>query len=310
MKKPSMASPLILTLFLGLSSYAADQTVKKDPAPPVGTEGVVFPLVFHAGTADGDLFAGWGPLMGRDEIYNWGKSRGIYLIDDAGPVVDGRARFVARYGSALTITGLRREGRYRLWLDFVRFRRGERAGIDSRLEISMNGRVVKELVFNELPDSGAPYVLDIPFDLGQAGRVVVLFREHAASPGFWGVWDAVVTDRFDLPVILDRPPGKDRPKIPVKTVIVEEKKPAAKKKASRPGVLKPSAKPEPKKEPPVKKAVKPETKPKPPSDTVAERLPTRKAVEAKKPGDTAVTPPPHAPRENKDASDKKAPVRK
>jgi len=286
MKYTTILSPALGAVFAAAFIIsAAGQTAKKDsPAdkPAVEVSAAPFPLVFHAGEGDGALFADWGPLMDRKAMEYWGKSRGLMLRDDAGPVADGKARFVAPYGSTLVVSGLARGKKYRLWLDFVRYRNRSGAAMPSRLVLSMNGRPVKHMVFSELEKLPGPVPLDIPYDLSQGETVTVLFREHAPSPGFWGLWDVMVTEGPDLPEKIDLPADAGRPSMPVRSPVVEDKKPAVKQKAPRPGEKKPSGV---KKPGPMEPSKKPAAGEKKPTLKPAEKAGTKKPDTSKGPAE-------------------------
>lgn len=143
----------------------------------------------------------WRMPFSRHAIREWGVSRGLKLVDDRGPVVDDTAAYVGPFGSALSIKGLSREGRYRVWIDFVRFRSAGKYP-ESLLKIFAPGPgVVPVLIdtvrYSDLNDSY--YCVDIPRAISVLGRVEIRFMEYSAVSGCWGIWDIIITDGGELP---------------------------------------------------------------------------------------------------------------
>ena len=157
-------------------------------------------ILINAGAKDDATYMkDWSVTLGEKDIYNWGKSLGIYAIGDAPPVVDKRARFVSRFGSSIRLTGLNGNNKYRLWCDFVIYKNAQRSGIVSQLEIFMDEKIVKTLNFGDATPENNPFCIEIPYELVQDGSVEIYFRERSANPGVWGVWDCVLSDRVSLP---------------------------------------------------------------------------------------------------------------
>jgi hypothetical protein len=182
-------------------------------------------IVFNLGEKEDQSFIySWHDVVAFKDIYQWGRSRGIELLEDSAPVVDGRARFISKFGSAIRVSNLKSDHRYRVWIDFVTFRRVDRSGIISRLEIFMDKKLVETLNFGEVGMSNNPYKLEIPYDLSIDGNVEIIFIEHSSMGGFWGIWDLVVSDSNELTGLLfrEKRKGADRG-IDIKDRIVEDK---------------------------------------------------------------------------------------
>ncbi len=154
---------------------------------------------------DDAVFADWSALRTENELHNWAKSQGLVLAGNAPPLVGGKARFTEQYGSTLKLDGLNRNAKYRLYLDFVTFDDPSRLNVPAALEIYLDGLLAKRLSFGELSPHRNPVVLDIPYQLAMDGTVEVLFREHSRAGGFFGLWDAVLTDQYTLPASFDEP---------------------------------------------------------------------------------------------------------
>ncbi len=154
---------------------------------------------------DDAVFADWSALRNDVELRNWAKSQGLVLANDAPPLAGGKARFVRQYGSTLKLDGLDRNSKYRLYLDFVTFDDPSRLNIPAALEIYLDGLLGMRLSFGEMTPLRNPVVLEIPYQLAMDGKVEVLFRDHSRTGGFFGVWDAVLTDQYALPASFDEP---------------------------------------------------------------------------------------------------------
>lgn len=140
------------------------------------------------------------PFNGRT-IKEWAASKGLDLMNDREPVVDDTAAYVGPYGSTITINGMSRDGRYRLWIDFVRFTPGEKRPV-SQLKIfasarNMDSRCISVVRPSDIGDSY--YFVDIPQTISARGAVELRFVEYGASSGNWGVWDIIVSAVGELP---------------------------------------------------------------------------------------------------------------
>ncbi len=156
-------------------------------------------IVLNLGEKNDQSFTySWHDVVTFKDIYRWGRSRGIELLEDNAPIVDSRARFISKFGSTIRISNLKSDHRYRVWIDFVIFRRIDKSNIVSRLEIFMDKKLVETLNFGEVGMSNNPYGLEIPYDLSIDGNVEIIFVEHSPMGGFWGVWDLVVSDSNEL----------------------------------------------------------------------------------------------------------------
>lgn len=199
-----------------------------DIAPPAA-----YYRVMRADTDD-SVFADWSAPRTAAELRNWAKTQDLALAEDAPPLAVGKARFVERYGSTLKLDGLNRNAKYRLFLDFVAFDDTARFNAPAALEIYADGLLLKRLSFGELSPRRNPVVLEIPYQLALDGSVTVLFREYSRTAGFFGLWDAVLTDQYALPASFEGPaPKRAEPKsMRVKDDVIEAK-PALKKRPAK-----------------------------------------------------------------------------
>ncbi len=222
------------------------RAAEKKPAPPAKKEPVketeeesdiappaAYYRVMRADTDD-SVFADWSAPRTAAELRNWAKTQGLALAEDGPPLSVGKARFVERYGSTLKLDGLNRNAKYRLFLDFVTFDDTARFNAPAALEIYADGLLLRRLSFGELSPRRNPVVLEIPYQLALDGSVTVLFREYSRTAGFFGLWDAVLTDQYALPASFEGPaPKRAEPtSMRVKDDVIEAK-PALKKRPAK-----------------------------------------------------------------------------
>ncbi len=183
------------------AAFGAERAAgEKEPPKTAALEGRSFQRVINAGSpGDGAALKNWSEPMNEAELYNWARSAGLSLVPDRGPVADGRARFVRRFGSRAVVDGLDRNRAYHLWIDVVSYRALKPADILTRLEIYIDGRKVRTLSPAYLTEEHPPLGVEVPFDLSQDGRIEVLFKEYSLSAGYWGIWDIIVTETPAMP---------------------------------------------------------------------------------------------------------------
>ncbi len=143
----------------------------------------------------------WRMPFSRHAIREWGASQGLSLLEDRGPVMDQTAACVGPFGSVILVNGLSREGRYRVWIDFIRFRTA--GGYpDSLLKIYAAGPGMEECLIDEIrySDMGDSYYhADIPMAVSSRGSAEIRFVEFSSASGNWGIWDIIVTGAGELP---------------------------------------------------------------------------------------------------------------
>lgn len=199
MKAACFMIPALLAF--SLAAFGAERTARKKEPPKAAAAGVrSFQRVINAGSpGDGASLKDWSEPMDEAALFNWAKSAGLSLIPDRGPVADGRARFVRRFGSRAVVDGLDRNRVYHLWIDIVSYRALKPAEILTRLEIYIDGRKVKTLSPAYLTEEHPPLGIEVPYDLSQDGRIEVLFKEYSLNAGYWGIWDIIVTETPGMP---------------------------------------------------------------------------------------------------------------
>lgn len=183
---------------------------KKEPEKKEETEKEITPVVqppfygiYSFGEAADQEFArDWVKTLTSKEIANWCRSRSMVPVPDAKPVVNNRASYVSRYWSVISVKGLQRHRRYRAWIDFVRYRGNGDCGVSARLEIYGDRKLLKSFRYSDLREMRKPFVLSIPYEVTHDGAVELKFREYSDTGGFWGVWDVVVSDQYELPETL------------------------------------------------------------------------------------------------------------
>ena len=168
----------------------------------------------------------WLKVYTEEEISSWGRSVGLTLYPDAEPIIDGRARFVSKFGSKVIVTGLESQRKYALWIDFVHFTKYHPGEILARLDIYVDGQLLKVLSFGDITHKKNPYRLPLPYDLTVDGKVEILFKEYSNTGGYWGIWDMVITDAGYLagPVKKGDVREGDKDSMKIRERIVEEKK--------------------------------------------------------------------------------------
>lgn len=148
-------------------------------------------------------------------IAKWGKPRGLKIKADAPPVIDGMAFYTPDYSAEFRVEGYDRERDYRLFIDFVKYE-GKIQPLNSLLKIWGRGAsgkmfLVAEINQNILAEDKIFETL-IPYELSSPGRFDIIVREYSDTPGKWGIWDMIVTDkRVDLIEII-RPDASEKMK--------------------------------------------------------------------------------------------------
>lgn len=170
----------------------------------LGEEKSYHTIVFNGERSAMELSHPWARALTLREIYNWSRSRRFSLIADRPPVVDGRAFYVSKFGSAINIADLKKDRTYRMWIDFVTFHEAPTSGIQSRLEIFVDRELITVLNFGDITEENNPYRIDIPYDCSIDGSVTIRFQEYSPSGGFWGIWDIVVSESVEMPKVITR----------------------------------------------------------------------------------------------------------
>lgn len=141
--------------------------------------------------------SGWIGNSQPGDIYRWGRAKGLFLVNDMGPVVDNWTAFISENGAKIQITGLRPDNNYYLWIDFVKFKYYTDPKISSRLEITIDNRSTYELVFGKI-NTEKLYKIEIPKELTYDGKINIEFEEFAHNKGIWGIWDLIITNKENL----------------------------------------------------------------------------------------------------------------
>ncbi len=161
--------------------------------------------VYNPGSTKWKKYAsGWERILKSREIYNWGRSRGGYLIEDRGPVVDGSAAYVSSRGSKIVLTDIKQGCFYRLWIDFVGFRFSGEKNPPQVLRISIGSeekgyRLLKIIKFEDLNRKKMEFI-DIPYGMTVNDTFDIVFGDYSTENGFWGIWDMVLTTEREIPV--------------------------------------------------------------------------------------------------------------
>lgn len=183
------------------------------------------PIVINFSQTDKAIYTKWDASATFTKIQRWAKDYGLDLLADNNPVIDNEAHFVSKYGSKVEINNLDPQRNYTLYIDFVKFKKGE-GGIVSRLVIYADNKKISEIKYGEQNQEGL-YSVAIPRDCIYDGSVTLLFKEFATTTGVWGIWDMIVTDgelpeQIKLPNII--PPIKSDEEKKIKEVSPEYKR--------------------------------------------------------------------------------------
>lgn len=145
----------------------------------------------------------WLGTLTQKKIKKWGKTRGLFLVPDSGPVIDGLAVFVSKHGSEIIVTKLEK-GFYRLWIDFVVFNKNRTVKVPSSLEIYIDKKLLKIIKFDKITPAKNPFILEIPYNCTVDGKIVIYFKENTSVEGFWGIWDIILSNSHSLPDLAQR----------------------------------------------------------------------------------------------------------
>ncbi|MCU0849288.1 MAG: hypothetical protein MUD12_15505 [Spirochaetes bacterium] len=184
-----------LIMICGFILFLQTGLVSKDIQPEIH--------VFHAGMKNfGEHFINWKPFVSEKDLYNWAISNGLKLLEDQKPIIGRKALIISKYGSRIFVSGLERDRRYRMWIDFVLFRNTSRIYPGARLEIGIfnkkNGiKQLGDFIIDDL--TGSPEKIDIPHTYSRDGSFDIIFREYSAERGIWGVWDVIISDGDEIP---------------------------------------------------------------------------------------------------------------
>ncbi|HOO71764.1 MAG TPA: hypothetical protein PK926_08370 [Spirochaetota bacterium] len=183
------------------------------------------PIVINPGSPGGGAAeSGWKAVMDTRQIYEWGRSRGLYLVEDRPPLQDGRAGFFSESGTSVTVRGLDPDRKYRLWIDFVTFIGTGDGTFFSPLTLTIkNLRTGKEssrqIRLREI-EAFSLFTMNIPFEISAGSDIMIEFREDAPVYGGWGLWDMIISDRGQIPETIPVEPG-ERPEMKVRVGPVE-----------------------------------------------------------------------------------------
>lgn len=174
----------------------------------------------------------WLETLSVQKVTKWGKARGLFLVPDGGPIVDGLAIFISKHGSEIKVTNLK-ECNYRLWIDFVIFNKSSSFHVPSRLKIFIDNKLVKIIKFANISRTNNPYMIEIPYNLSVDGTIVLKFKEQSSVEGFWGIWDIIISNSYKIPAV-SHLNSREKNDMTVKDrIILPEKNPKKKHKPIR-----------------------------------------------------------------------------
>jgi membrane peptidoglycan carboxypeptidase len=135
--------------------------------------------------------SGWTNHAETAQLINYGTSRDMVLVDDARPVANSKASYIAAPGVTFMVQGFEPQKTYYMWIDFVRFTFKKNPGIYSKLMVFVDGRQVDELTWGEI-STDRLYKIELPLDLTYDGSANITFKENSMNYGHWGIWDIIV----------------------------------------------------------------------------------------------------------------------
>jgi hypothetical protein len=149
------------------------------------------------------------------EIYKWAKPQGLKVKEDAPPVIDGLAFYTPDFFAEFKVEGYDRNREYKLYIDFVRFENGT-LNINSLLKIwgrDYSGKMffIAEIK-KEILEENKIFDAIIPYELSSPGRFDIIVREYSDTPGKWGIWDIIITDKKIDRIDLIRPDASEKMK--------------------------------------------------------------------------------------------------
>ena len=184
---------------------AADYT-KKDPIPFPSDMIIINPL-------DGDSSTNRLYKINYAAISKWAKPQGLNVKMDAPPVIDGVAFYTPDFFADFKVEGYDKNRGYKLYIDFVRFE-GETAYINSILKIMGRDSSGKLYIIAEINrkilNEDKIFETLIPYELSYPGYFNIIVREYSDTPGKWGIWDMIITDKELEQIELTRPDASER----------------------------------------------------------------------------------------------------
>lgn len=184
---------------------AEDYTKKETIAVPADVI-IINPL-------DGDLSANRLYKINYAAISKWAKPQGFNVKMDAPPVIDGVAFYTPDFFAEFKVEGYDRNREYKLYIDFVRFE-GETSYINSILKIwgrDSSGKMYLIAEINrQILNKDKIFETLIPYELSYPGSFNIIVREYSDTPGKWGIWDMIITDKELEQIELTRPDASER----------------------------------------------------------------------------------------------------
>lgn len=149
------------------------------------------------------------------EISKWAKPQGLKVKEDALPVIDGLAFYTPDFFAEFKVEGYDRNREYKIYIDFVRFE-GGKININSLLKIwgrDYSGKMffIAEIK-KEILEENKIFDAIIPYELSSPGRFDIIVREYSDTPGKWGIWDIIITDKKIDHIELIRPDASEKMK--------------------------------------------------------------------------------------------------
>jgi hypothetical protein len=150
------------------------------------------PVVINFSPKDKVTYTRWESTASFARIQRWAQTRELVPLADSNPIIDNEAAFVSKFGSTVVINNLDPQKNYTLYIDFVKFSKGN-GGITSRLAIYADNKRIAEIKYGDQNSEGL-FSVAIPRETIYDGSVALLFKEFATTSGVWGIWDMIVTD--------------------------------------------------------------------------------------------------------------------
>ena len=134
-------------------------------------------------------------ILEQSQIEDWARARGLELIPDRGPVIDNSALYLIDFRGIFSVTSLKKEKRYNLRIDFVKFRRGNNSLL-SHLKLYIRDKrgfehFLMRLDKNEL-FAEKIFETSLPFRFSYEGDFDLILYEYSEVPGVWGIWDIII----------------------------------------------------------------------------------------------------------------------
>ncbi len=134
-------------------------------------------------------------IIDQSQIEDWARARGLEIIPDREPVIDNSALYLLDFRGVFSVESLKKDKRYNLRIDFVKFRRGNNSFL-SHLKLYIRDKNGVEHFLMRLDKKELFEVkifeTSLPFRFSYEGEFELILYEYSEVPGIWGIWDIII----------------------------------------------------------------------------------------------------------------------